>query len=328
MKNFTSVADVPNIRDLVQEALEIKKQANSLQGMGKNRTLVLLFFNPSLRTRLSTEKAALNLGMQVMTMNANQGWKLEFEDGVVMDGDRPEHIREAAAVISRYADVIGVRSFPTLEDKERDYADLVLRKFVECATVPVISLESATRHPLQSLADWMTIAEHKDKERPKVVLTWAPHPKALPQAVPNSFLEWMKHAGVDLVLTHPEGYELDPAFSAGIPVNYDQESAFRGADFIYAKNWSSVSEYGKVLSTDRKWMVTADKMALTNEACFMHCLPVRRNMVVEDAVLDSPRSLVLEQAENRTYAAQAVLKAILESAGLGNYDYAKSNLFD
>lgn len=313
MNRFLSAADVPDIPALVREALALKADPFAFETLGRRRTLVLLFFNPSLRTRLSTEKAGLNLGMQVISMNADAGWKIEFTDGAVMNGDTAEHVREAAAVISQYADIIGVRTFPSLTDRERDYADFVMNRFVECATVPVISLESATRHPLQSLADWMTVEEHKKTARPKVVLSWAPHPRALPQAVPNSFVEWMKRADVELVITHPEGYELAEEFAGGVRVEYDQRKAFEGADFIYGKNWSSFADYGKILNRDPGWTITAEKMALTNNGKFMHCLPVRRNVVVDDAVLDGPHSIVINQANNRTWAAQAVLKSILES---------------
>ena len=274
----------------------------------------MLFFNPSLRTRLSTEKAALNLGMQVISMNADQGWNLEFEDGAIMNAGSAEHVREAAAVISQYADVIGIRTFPSLKDRDKDYADQVLNSFLRYARVPVISLESAIRHPLQSLTDVLTVEEYKKTSKPKVVLTWAPHPRALPQAVPNSFVEWMRHAGVDLMITHPPGYELAPEFAAGIPVEYDQNKALEGADFVYAKNWSSYLQYGQILNQDPDWQITRQKMERTNDARFMHCLPVRRNVIVEDAVLDSASSVVIEQAGNRTYAAMAVLKSILTNA--------------
>lgn len=313
MQNFTSVYDVPNVSALVQSALAIKKAPFADQALGKNKTLIMLFFNPSLRTRLSTERAGLNLGMQVINMNAGQGWKLEFEDGAVMNMDRAEHIKEAAAVISQYADIIGVRTFPSLTDQEKDYQDHILKSLIRYASVPVISLESAIRHPLQSLTDLMTIEELKQKDRPKVVLSWAPHPRALPQAVSNSFIEWMQAGEVELVVTHPKGYDLAPEFIKDTPVTHDQRAAFEDADFIYTKNWSAVAPYGKILSEDPDWMITADKMALTNQAHFMHCLPVRRNVIVEDAVIDSPQSAVIQQAGNRMYAAQAVLKAILQS---------------
>lgn len=312
MKQFTCVQDVADPAQLVQDALAIKKAPHQHTTLGQNKTVILVFFNPSLRTRLSTELAAKNLGCNVMTLNVADGWKLEFADGTVMNGGTAEHIREAAGVMSQYADILAVRSFPGLEDKEKDYADEIMQAFVKYASVPVVSLESAIRHPLQSLADWVTIEEYKKTERPKVVLTWAPHPRTLPQAVSNSFLEWMQRAPVDLVLTHPKGYELDPAFVADTPVIYDQAEAFAGADFIYAKNWSALSPYGQTLPVADDWQVNAAKMALTNEAYFMHCLPVRRNVVVSDAVIDSPQSLVLPQAGNRLYAAQAVLQRLLK----------------
>lgn len=312
MKQFTCVQDVADPAQLVQDALAIKKAPHQHTTLGQNKTVILVFFNPSLRTRLSTELAAKNLGCNVMTLNVADGWKLEFADGTVMNGGTAEHIREAAGVMSQYADILAVRSFPGLEDKEKDYADEIMQAFVKYASVPVVSLESAIRHPLQSLADWVTIEEYKKTERPKVVLTWAPHPRTLPQAVSNSFLEWMQRAPVDLVLTHPKGYELDPAFVADTPVIYDQAEAFAGADFIYAKNWSALSPYGQTLPVADDWQVNAAKMALTNEAYFMHCLPVRRNVVVSDAVIDGPQSLVLPQAGNRLYAAQAVLQRLLE----------------
>ncbi len=313
MKQFTSVHDVANPKALVESALALKQApAGSLKGIGANKTIVMLFFNPSLRTRLSTEKAALTLGMPVIEYNADKGWQLEFEEGVVMNGDKAEHIKEAAAVISQYADIIGIRTFPSLVDRERDYSDFVLKQFMKHASVPIISLESAIRHPLQSLADWVTLEEHRPAHRPKVVLSWAPHPRALPQAVANSFVEWMKVADVDLVVTHPEGYELEESFCRGVTVEYDQDKALAGADFVYAKNWSSYRDYGKILTQNPAWMITPEKMALTNKGKFMHCLPVRRNVVVADGVLDSPASLVIEQANNRTYAAMAVLKHILD----------------
>ncbi|MBK7478190.1 MAG: N-acetylornithine carbamoyltransferase [Haliscomenobacter sp.] len=314
MKSFTSFSDISDLSSLIQDALVCKKAPLSFSGLGKNKTLVMLFFNPSLRTRLSTEKAALNLGMQVISMNADQGWNLEFEDGAIMNAGSAEHVREAAAVISQYADMIGIRTFPSLKDRDKDYADQVLNSFLRYARVPVISLESAIRHPLQSLTDVLTVEEYKKTSRPKVVLTWAPHPRALPQAVPNSFVEWMRHAGVDLMITHPPGYELAPEFAAGIPVEYDQNKALEGADFVYAKNWSSYRQYGQILNQDPDWQITRKKMERTNEARFMHCLPVRRNVIVEDAVLDSPNSIVIDQAGNRTYAAMAVIKSILTHA--------------
>lgn len=313
MKQFTAVSDIPDPIALAEEALAIKADPFAQVKLGTNKTMVLLFFNPSLRTRLSTQKAGLNLGMSVISMNAAQGWQLEFEDHIVMNTDKAEHIREAAAVVSQYADIIGIRTFPSLTDKEKDYSDFVINRFIENASVPVISLESAIRHPLQSLADLVTIREQTSKPRPRVVLSWAPHPRSLPQAVSNSFIEWMQAADMDLVITHPKGYELSPDFVKDTPVEYDQNKAFEGADFVYTKNWSSFEDYGKILQQDSSWMITPEKMALTQDGKFMHCLPVRRNVVVADGVLDSPQSLVIKQANNRTYAAQAVIARMLKS---------------
>ncbi len=294
-------------------AREIKINPFGYQYLGKNKTIVLIFFNASLRTRLSTQKAAMNLGMNTMVLNVNQdGWRMESELGVIMDGDKAEHLREAIPVIGRFCDIIGVRAFADLEDREADYAEKIINQFIQYSGVPVVSMEAATRHPLQSFADHLTIEEHKKIARPKVVLTWAPHPKALPQAVPNSFVEWMRQTDYDLVVTHPHGYELDPQFIGDVEVEYNQNKAFEGADFIYAKNWSSYTKYGEILSKDLSWTVTAQKMALTNKAKFMHCLPVRRNMIVTDEVLDSSSSIVVDEAENRVYSAQTILKIILE----------------
>lgn len=313
MKNFESVADVAQLSALIQKGIDLKADPLQAESLGKGKTMVLLFFNPSLRTRLSTQKAGINLGMSVINMNAGQGWQLEFEDGKVMNMDKAEHIREAAAVVSQYADIIGIRTFPSLTDRDKDYSDFIFHQFMRYASVPIVSLESAIRHPLQSLADLITIEEHKKNPRPKVVLSWAPHPRALPQAVSNSFLEWVNRTDAELVITHPEGYELAPQFTQGIPITHDQQEAFEGADFIYTKNWSSFHQYGKILSQDENWMITPEKMALTNQGKFMHCLPVRRNVVVADGVLNSEASLVIEQANNRTYAAQAVLHEILNT---------------
>ncbi len=314
MKQFLSALDVPHVPTLVEEGLALKAQPWSHEHLGKRRTLGLIFFNPSLRTRLSTQKAAQQLGMNLLTINIGQeGWSLEMEDGVIMNGDKTEHIKEASGVLAQYCDIIGVRCFPELKDRNADYEERVIQKIIRYSQKPVISLESATLHPLQSLADAMTIAEVKTVKRPKVVLTWAPHFKALPQAVGNSFAQWMNHIDCDLTITHPEGYELHPEFVGNAKIEYDQRKAFDGADFIYAKNWSSYEQYGKILSEDPSWRITQEKMALTKTGNFMHCLPVRRNFKVEDAVLDSKGSLVLRQAHNRVFAAQAVLKRILES---------------
>lgn len=316
MKQFTSVADIGALDQAVKEALEIKANRFAYENLGKHRTLLMVFFNSSLRTRLSTQKAAMNLGMNVIVLDVNQGaWKLETERGVIMDGDKAEHLLEAIPVMASYCDIIGVRSFASLTDKEADYNEVVLNQFIKYSGKPVFSMEAATRHPLQSFADLITIEEFKTVERPKVVLTWAPHPKALPQAVANSFSEWMIPANVDFVITHPEGYELDPKFTDGAKIEYDRKKAFEGADFVYAKNWSAYTgdNYGKVISKDRAWTVDSDIMAITNNAKFMHCLPVRRNMIVTDEVIESPNSLVIPEAANREISAQTVLKRMLES---------------
>lgn len=315
MHKFTCVHDIGDLREAVAEAREFKRDRFRHTALGRNRTLLMLFFNASLRTRLSTQKAAMNLGMNTMVLDVNQGaWKLETERGVVMDGDRAEHLLEAIPVMGSYCDVIGVRSFARFEDKQEDYSERILEQFIRYSGRPVFSMEAATRHPLQSFADLITIEEHKPTERPKVVMTWAPHPNALPQAVPNSFAEWMNAAGYDLVITHPAGYELAPEFVGPAKVEYDQRKALAGADFVYAKNWAAWADpnYGKVLSRDRSWTVDAEKMALTDDAFFMHCLPVRRNMIVTDEVIESPRSLVIAEAANREIAAQVVLKRMLE----------------
>lgn len=313
MKNFFSVDDVDNMQELLSKALEVKANPLANNMLGKHKTLGLIFYNSSLRTRMSSQKAAYNLGMDVITLNiGSDGWQLESKDGVVMDQGTAEHIKEAAAVISEYVDVIGIRCFAGLKDREEDYREEVLQNFIQHATVPIVNLESSTLHPLQSLADLVTIETNKTKPRPKVVLTWAPHPRALPQAVANSFVEWMKVAEVDLVVTHPEGYDLAPKFTNGVTVEYDQKKAFEDADFVYAKNWSSYNEYGQILSTDPNWCVNADKMAVTNNAKFMHCLPVRRNVVVSDEVIDSENSIVIEQAGNRVVSIQTVLQEFLK----------------
>ncbi|CAM4286755.1 acetylornithine carbamoyltransferase [Cytophagaceae bacterium 50C-KIRBA] len=314
MHHFTSIRDAYNIPQLVNEALLMKRAPYSDCFIGKNKTIGLLFFNSSLRTRLSTQKAAQNLGMNVMVMNVGaDSWQLEMNEGVIMNGDKAEHVSEAAAVIGQYCDIVGLRSFPSLVNREEDYSELVLNQFMKYTGKPILSLESATRHPLQSLTDLITIQEYKKTARPKVVLTWAPHVKALPQCVPNSFAEWMNHSEVDFTIAHPKGYELAPEFSGNAPICYDPKEAFEGADFIYAKNWSSYQDYGKILNSDPAWMVTMEKMNLTNQAKFMHCLPVRRNIVVEDAVLNSEHSIVIQQAGNRVWAAQTVLKEMLLS---------------
>lgn len=315
MRNFTTVNDIGNLKEAVKEALEVKANRFAYKHLGENKTLLMIFFNSSLRTRLSTQKAALNLGMNVIVLDVNQGaWKLETERGVIMDGDKPEHLLEAIPVMGCYCDVIGVRSFARFESKKDDYEEKIISQFIRYSGRPVFSMEAATRHPLQSFADLITIEEYKTIERPKVVLTWAPHPKALPQAVPNSFAEWMNATDYDFVITHPHGYELAPEFVGNARVEYDQNKALEGAHFVYAKNWSAYTDpnYGKVISTDRSWTITTEKMALTDNAYFMHCLPVRRNMIVSDDVIESPRSIVIPEAANREISAQVVLKRILE----------------
>jgi len=310
MKKFTNIHDIENIAKTIAAALELKKNPFAFETLGKHKTLVMLFFNASLRTRLSTEKAAKNLGMSVMILNVNDAWNLEFEDGTVMNMEASEHIKEAAQVISQYADIIAVRAFPSLSDKEKDASEWILNSFVKHATVPIVNMESATMHPLQALADAITIEEVKLQQKPKVVLSWAPHPKALPQAVANSFVKMMQQVTVDFCITHPKGYELNPEIMQNVPIEYDQEKALQHADFVYVKNWSSYESYGNVLHQDSSWMLTKDKLS---NAKFMHCLPVRRNVVVEDAVLDSNNSIVIQQAGNRVYSAQIVLKKILEN---------------
>ena len=319
MKTFQYAEDLGNLNQALAEAQEIKNDRFKYQQLGKNKTLMMVFFNNSLRTRLSTQKAAMNLGMNVIVLDVNAGaWKLETERGVIMDGDKSEHLLEAIPVMGCYCDLIGVRSFAGLTDREYDYAETVINQFIKYSGRPVFAMESATVHPLQAFADLITIEEHKRSSRPKVVLTWAPHPKALPQAVPNSFAEWMNAADVDLVVTHPKGYELDPRFVAGARVEYDQMKALEGAQFVYAKNWScpGVSlpqQYGQILNKDMNWTIDAAHMAVTDNAFFMHCLPVRRGMIVTDDVIESPTSLVIPEAANREISATVVLKRMLQS---------------
>ena len=315
MRNYTSVKDLGNLDEAVKEALEIKKNRFGFKNLGENKTLLMVFFNSSLRTRLSTQKAGMNLGMNTMVLDVNQGaWKLETERGVIMDGDKSEHLLEAIPVMGSYCDIIGVRSFANFESKEFDYEETIINQFIKYSGRPVFSMESATCHPLQAFADLITIEEYKETARPKVVLSWAPHPKALPQAVPNSFADFMNEANVDFVITHPKGYELCKDFAREARVEYDQMKAFEGADFIYAKNWSAFQDpnYGKILSKDLDWTVSDRQMAVTNDARFMHCLPVRRNMIVTDDVIEGPRSLVIPEAANREISAQTVIKRILE----------------
>lgn len=318
MKIFSSVNDVTDLKKIIEEALILKADPFSNKSLGNNKTIGLVFLNPSLRTRLSTQKAALNLGMSVMVMNLDkEGWALETEDGVIMNGTTVEHIREAAAVMGEYCDILGFRSFPKLQDRDEDYSESLFNKFVKFSSVPVVSLESATLHPLQSFADLITIEEHKQIPKPKVVLTWAPHVKSLPQAVPNSFAEWMSKAQaegmIDFVITHPEGFELAEKFTNGAAIITDQDEALKGADFVYVKNWSSYKDYGKTLPGSESWMMTNKKLEQTNNAKVMHCLPVRRDYELSSEILDGPNSLVIKEAGNRVWAAQAVLKNMLEA---------------
>jgi N-succinyl-L-ornithine transcarbamylase len=310
MNNYINIKDLPSVELAVQEAISLKSDPNKYRSLGTHKTLVMLFFNASLRTRLSTEKAAKQLGMDVIVLNVTDAWQLEFDSGVIMNLNKSEHVKEAAQVISQYADILAVRAFPSLKDKEKDLSEWIITSFVNYATVPIVNMESATGHPLQALADAITIEELKTKSKPKVVLSWAPHPKALPHAVANSFIEIIQTIDVDFTITHPEGYELHPDIVKDTSVVYDQEAALKDADFVYVKNWSNYKDYGKITSEDTSWMMTQKKL---KTAKFMHCLPVRRNVVVEDAVIDSEQSIVIAQSNNRTYAAQVVLKKILEN---------------
>jgi len=317
MKHFISTADVTSIPALIQSGLEFKTNPFKSKELGRNKTIGLLFLNPSLRTRISTQVAAKNIGMETIVFNVDKdGWQLEFGEGVVMNGNTTEHVKEAAAVLGQYVNILGVRSFPSLTDKEKDYSEYVISAFVKYSGVPVVSLESATLHPLQSLADLITIQEiWKEKKKPKVVLTWAPHVKALPQAVPNSFAQWVNAWNEsDFVVAHPEDYPLDEKFTKGATITHNQDEALKGADFVYIKNWSSYSDYGKILNSDPNWMITNKKIAQTNSGKVMHCLPVRRNLVIADEVLDGSSSIVVQQAGNRVWAAQAVLKELIENS--------------
>lgn len=315
MTSFLSINSLSDPSALVDRGIHMKKTPRAWHDLGEGRALGLIFMNPSLRTRLSTQKAGMNLGMDVMVMNVGggDGWNLEIERGVVMDGDRQEHVIEAARVISSYCDIIGIRSFASLRNQAEDAAEPVLSAFARESSAPIVNMESATEHPMQGLADMMTIREHFPGRRPRVVLTWAPHPRALPHAVPNSFASWARAMDFDLVVTHPKGYELNENYTGSDVIEYDQEKALDGADVVYAKNWSATEPYGAILSKDRSWMIDSRKMELTRNGIFMHCLPVRRNVIVTDEVLDSPASVVVRQAQNREYAAQVVLAEILES---------------
>ena len=309
VKNYTAISAIDSLENWVSEAIVLKENPTKYKELGIGKVLCLLFFNNSLRTRLSTQKAAINLGMELLVMNfGSEGWALEFGDGTIMDKGTSEHIKEAAQVVSQYCDIIGVRAFAGLKDKEKDEAEEVLKGFISYASVPILNMESSTGHPLQALADAITIEEQKTTKRPKVVLSWAPHPKALPHAVANSFIEMMHLQEANFIITHPKGYELDAKITKNTLIEYDQKKALEDADFVYVKNWSSYKDYGQVLTKDHNWMMTKEKLGA---AKFMHCLPVRRNVVVADEVLDGSQSLVMEQANNRTYAAQVVLKKLL-----------------
>jgi N-succinyl-L-ornithine transcarbamylase len=313
MKQFISVKDVVNPKQLLQDVIDLKNN-EKISAIGNNKTIGLIFFNSSLRTRMSTQKAAQNLGMQVMMVNVtSDSWALEFTDGAIMNGTTVEHIKEAAAVMGLYCDILAVRCFPTLTNKEEDYSEKTLNQFIKYCKVPVVSLESATLHPLQSLADMVTINEHQKQPKPKIVLTWAPHIKSIPQVVSNSFAQWALACEHDFTITHPEGYELSEEFTKGAKIEYNQQKALADADFVYVKNWSSFTNYGKVLDVQDDWMLTNEKMKVTNNAKIMHCLPVRRNLELSDEVIDGENSLILAQAENRVYAAQTVLKKIIEN---------------
>ncbi len=324
MKVFQHVQDLGDLSTALAEAQEVKRDRYQWQHLGRNKTALLIFFNNSLRTRLSTQKAAMNLGMNVIVLDVNQGaWKLETERGVIMDGDKSEHLLEAIPVMAQYCDIIGVRSFARFENRQDDYEERILNQFVLYSGRPVFAMETATVHPLQAFADLITIESHRREcnGRPKVVLSWAPHPKALPQAVPNSFAQWMRQADVDFVITHPEGYELDPKFTGNAQIEYDQMKALADADFVYAKNWSCPGvtrpmDYGKVLVDYHDmmhWTIDKAHMDVTRNAHFMHCLPVRRGMIVTDDVIEGPRSLVIEEAANREISATVVLKRMLEA---------------
>ena len=313
MKNLIKLDDLNNFNKTLSLAFEMKKNINSYLNIGKNKTLGMIFFNPSLRTRLSTQKAANNLGINIMIMNFNnEAWALEFEDGTKMSGIRSEHVKEAAGVISQYCDMVAIRAFASLKNKKNDEEEIVLNNFVKYSTIPVINMESATAHPLQALADAMTIKEYNNKQKPKIVLSWAPHPKPLPHAVANSFIKMIKNINAEFVITNPDGYDLDPSITKGIKIYSNQKEAFKGADFIYAKNWCSYENYGKVLRTDHEWIINDKKMNYTNNAKFMHCLPIRRNIVASDDVIDNKNSLVMKQSKNRVFATQAILKQIID----------------
>jgi N-succinyl-L-ornithine transcarbamylase len=313
MKHYSHINDLHNLHETVQEAISLKENPIKFQSLGQGKTICLLFFNNSLRTRLSTQKAAQNLGLHAIVMNfGSEGWQLEYGDGTIMNQNKSEHVKEAAKVVSQYCDIVAIRAFAGLENKEQDEAEIVINSFIKYASVPVVNMESSVGHPLQALADAITLEENKIDHKPKVVLSWAPHPKALPHAVANSFIDMMHLQDAEFVITHPKGYELNADVVKNTTVEHDQEKAFKNADFIYVKNWSSYNDYGQVIPQEKDWMITGNKMKLTNNAKFMHCLPVRRNIIVADDVIDSENSLVIEQANNRTFSTQIVIKKILE----------------
>lgn len=316
MKKFVSAGDAPDINGLVQKALQYKLHPLKDKELGSGKRLGLLFLNPSMRTRLSTQIAAQNLGMESIVFNVGQdGWALEFEDEAIMSGTTVEHVKDAAPILGKYFDVLGIRTFPSLQNKVDDYNELYINQFLKYTGIPIVSLESATLHPLQSLTDIITIREtFKEKRKPKIVLTWAPHVKALPQCVANSFAEWINAWGeAEFLITHPEDYELDEKFSSGAIIKHNQAEALKDADFVYVKNWSTYNDYGRIYCNDPDWMLTNKKLSLTNNARVMHCLPVRRNVELSDEILDSPNSIVTQQAANRVWAAQAVLSEILRN---------------
>ena len=314
MRNFINSRDIIDYQYLLNDINKHKNNSTDLSFVGKNKVLGLLFFNPSLRTRLSTQKAAMNLGFKSIVMNfKDDGWQLEFDENIIMSGKKAEHVKDAAKVISQYCDILGIRAFAELKDKKNDNSDKIINSFVKYASIPILNLESSVAHPLQALADAATINENKHSNKPKIVLSWAPHPKSLPHAVANSFINMCKINNYDLTITNPKGYDLNKKITEGIQIINDQELAFKNADFIYAKNWSSYDQYGKVLLNDDSWIINEHKMRLTNNAFFMHCLPVRRNVVVTDSVLDSNKSLVIQQANNRTYATQTILKELISN---------------
>ena len=316
MKHFLSVNEVGNLDQLVATALAYKADPFKDSTLGQKKRLGMLFLNPSMRTRISTQIAAKNLGMDAIVFNVGQdGWSLEFEDEAIMSGSTVEHVKDAAPVLGKYFDILGIRTFPSLQNKTDDYSELYIQQFIKFSGVPILSLESATVHPLQSLTDIITIKEtFKEKRKPKIVLTWAPHVKALPQCVGNSFSQWINAWGeADFVITHPEDYELDAKFTNGATITHNQDEALKDADFVYVKNWSTYADYGKIYCNDPKWMLTNRKLSVTNEAKVMHCLPVRRNVELSDEVLDSTNSLVTQQAGNRVWAAQAVLAELLRT---------------